>query len=766
MIFRNFRAASRMRQKFIYAYMIWLLFTAGVFSDGLPGEFIISQRWRDLLYESSPVSNPAYMLNNDRITVHGAFSSTVNNAFKLWEIGGTVPLTLHQAVGLSWLGEGDGSIENASADPQTGELVSSGNTISNQTHFGAISYSINPWNRLNIGTNLTVLRTGNFNNPVTGYGLDIGAVYGLPHHKVIGDNEFGLMLQNIISPKVDAAGDEYASRTAKISWTDKLWDDRIESGLDLNIRDLLPSGSDFTGNGDKSWFEKPETRINYRLGAWLFQKIKLYALAGTNYWGLAFGAAIPSSESGGGWSFMYQYMSLDNNDDAVSNTFYLTKDFGKIGRIASRSKALKLDPNDLYNKAMRLYKSGQYWDAYFVFSKIYAVHHDFFKNDWVSYYRGKCLEELDMRNLAETVYRKTRNEYPKSRAVAHADLGLMRIYYRNGDFRNVSKQFDNLDRSDVPDSLKFHAYYYMGCGLMQNNENSRASRLLGSVPSSHPENIFARHSRAITAIRLGDKVGAYMALENCLDESPSSDAEKQIIERSLLLTGYMYYEDNALPMAVKALRAVPSSSYYYTDALLGLGWSAVKARNIDNCINVGNKLSSISRVPVTRLEGMLIEAYGHFTAKDYKKASDVLGIASDILDTLSSGDSLSEMRKKCGMDRAAYDIFSKDVENISTDTAGGDIDGKNLNAMHRNQIAFQKNISSDMKAIDEMSRTAFFGKGIEDIRTDINYLFATVKSIMARSGQIELHDKAQKENEKIDEQIKKLKDELDSQNKH
>jgi tetratricopeptide (TPR) repeat protein len=739
-----------------------LLISVCSYADGLPGEYILSLRWRDLLAGHSPLTNPAFMTQENFFTVRGAFSSTVNNAFKLWELGATVPLGKYQSIGLTWAGEDDGSIENAASDLQTGELLPSGNAVSNQNHFGLLSYSINPWRRLSIGVNLTILRFGNFDNPVTGYGLDVGASYGLPHHNLLGDNLFGLMLQNIVAPKVDIAGDEAVSPLLRLSWLTKLWDERIESGLDFNVKDFVPKTSDFTSTGNNAaWRKKLETEFNYRLGAWMFRRFKVYGLVGSDYWGLALGAAMPSVDKGTGWSFMYQYMSLDKNDDAISNTFYLIKELGN-GRSGGHAKPLNMEPNDLYNKAMRLYQAGEYWDAFFVFSRIYSGFPDFFMNDRVSYYRGQCLEELDMRKQAEEIYVKARKEYPRSSAMPDLDLGLMRIYYRNGSFSDVSTQFKRLNVSKAPDSIKFHAEYYMGNAQMQNDQNSKAASLLGSIPSYHPMYLFARHSQAVAAIRSGDKVGALMALDKCLDAPTSGNAEKMIVDRSLLFMGYMYYEDNALPKAVKALRAVSSDSYYYTDALLGLGWSAVRARNIDNCISVGEKISAVSPVPAVRLEGMLIAAYGHFVSQDYKKTISILEIASNILDTLSplSQDSLAKTRERYGLERASYDIFSKEADNIAVNAKANPVEEKNIDAMHKKQVTFKNNLAEKQRSIDEFSRTIFFSRGLENVRQDINYMMAVVKNISARSGQIDAKAKGLKENEKIDEQIRKLEQQL------
>ena len=48
------------------------------------------------------------------------------------------------------------------------------------------------------------------------------------------------------------------------------------------------------------------------------------------------------------------------------------------------------------------------------------------------------------------------------------------------------------------------------------------------------------------------------SLENCVSAEVKDPAGKEIVNRSLVMLGYIFYEDNALSKAVSALRMVPS----------------------------------------------------------------------------------------------------------------------------------------------------------------------------------------------------------------
>ena len=51
------------------------------FADGLPGEYYITQRWRDLLAGHSPATNPAFMTEENYFTTRMALSPTIHNSF-------------------------------------------------------------------------------------------------------------------------------------------------------------------------------------------------------------------------------------------------------------------------------------------------------------------------------------------------------------------------------------------------------------------------------------------------------------------------------------------------------------------------------------------------------------------------------------------------------------------------------------------------------------------------------------------------------------
>jgi hypothetical protein len=60
-------------------------------ADGLPGEYLVTLRWRDLMSVHSPLTNPAFITEENYISARGAISKILGD-ISLWEGGVRSPL--------------------------------------------------------------------------------------------------------------------------------------------------------------------------------------------------------------------------------------------------------------------------------------------------------------------------------------------------------------------------------------------------------------------------------------------------------------------------------------------------------------------------------------------------------------------------------------------------------------------------------------------------------------------------------------------------
>ncbi|MFP4163641.1 MAG: tetratricopeptide repeat protein [Chitinispirillaceae bacterium] len=764
------------KKLFLLLCVLGLLSSAA--ADGLPGEFLLTERWRSIHTPYSSVTNPAFIAEENYLSLRGAIAPVLEGAFTLSDWGVNIPLSLYHTASVSALIESDGSVVRGVED-ESGRLtddIENAISKSNTNLFFSFGYAWHVWQHLVIGANLNFAYQSNFGNSLQGTGVDVGATYRLLKHPMIGEHIVGMATQNLIAPSMGDTwipkwgNDAEYSRNLRLSWNSKYWENRIENYMDLNFKDFVASAKNF--DYDVSYLKRIEWDLNWRVGFWAMRMFKSYLMFGfdediLDYWGLALGVNMPAFNMGRDLSAFYQYnIMTEENNDATSHTFYVKADIGKhreevyarrMARLAS------LSPNDLYNKARKLYSQKKYWDAFFVFSRIAVEFPDFFKNDYVNLFRADCQEQMDMRDQAIVNYNETKSKYPLSSVVPYADLGLMRIHYRNNDFAQASNQWVELNQSSVPDSLRFHGAYLMGQINLQNGEYRKAIHAFSVIPDSHPDYVHAQHATAVGhALQGSEMEEVIMALENVISTQVNTPEAKEIVNRSYLFLGYIFYEEDALSKAVVALRMIPDDSYYAEDALLGKGWTAIKARQWNDCISTGKKLEKVTDKGVLKCESKLIQAYGHLLQKDYEKALAVLEEANTLSSQLTIPviDSLNMKRLNYDNQRMEFSQLSDEVEDYSTVGSTSHL-VKILDSLKTSHANYLEKFDNFYEYKNNFHRKSFFSRGMDQVREDIEYALATVQKIM---GQSDIHEESQKieeETEDLDEEIQKLRREME-----
>jgi hypothetical protein len=241
--------------------------------------------------------------------------------------------------------------------------------------------------------------------------------------------------------------------------------------------------------------------------------------------------------------------------------------------------------------------------------------------------------------------------------------------------------------------------------------------------------------------------------------------QKEVVNRSYLFFGYLFYEEGALPKAVKALRSVPEGSYYYQDALLGLGWCAIKAQQWPDCIDAGKRLALAATTDPVRLEAALIEAYGNMMQKNYAGAFTLLDNARNKALALAplSEDTLSLRRTGYESTRVVYDHLADNTENVSFKSPSPFM-LRQIDSLHTHQIAHKDTIDKFLKFADEFGRLKFFSRPLDKIKEDIEYAHATAQRRLAEtSGGQKVKTQVKEEQQKVDEEIQKLKEEIKGQ---
>jgi tetratricopeptide (TPR) repeat protein len=778
----------RLFKRFCFIVLFCIVCVGSVIGAGLPGDYLLIQRWRDLMAPYSPLTNPALLTEENYLSVRGAFTQILPgpDAFNLWETGITAPIGLDQSVGFSWIGEDDGQVRNY-VSSTTGEILPNANysTSSNTNSFFTATYAYNIWRSISAGANVNFAYQSNFSDgptgakPLMGLGLDLGVTWRALLHPVFGTHILGLTFQNLIAPSMSSSSildfghqGEYA-RDLRFSWLSNYWEHRIEMGLDFNLKDFLANDSDWAGNL-VSASKQTEYNFNYRLGFNILRFINLFGLtgfsnAGMDYWGFAAGVNLPHVNNGRDFSFMYQFMSLTANNDNIisappSHTIYLRVQFGQHREEAYAERMARfvdLAPSELYNKACKLYFAGKYWDAFFVFSQIVVQYPNFFKNDWVKYYKASCLENLDMREASMENYEKAKQEFPRSSIIPYLHLGQMRLYYREDVSNSVYNLYALLNKPDVPDSLKYHAYYLMAETYLKQKNYQPAIELFSQVPETHPDYIFSQHSLATAQILSLKMEDALNALGNCIEAKAQTESQKEIVNRSYVLLGYIFYEQMALSKAVTALRMVPKSSYYFEDALLGLCWTALRARQWNDCVTMSQSLQKTTAKIPMQCDAGLIEGYANLMLKNYKQAFDILEAADGKAKAYAppSADSLESQRNTYRTNRKDYATVANNVDNIAKELQSSYV-LQQIDSLHRTQQGGKKLLDDFYHYVNEFGRQKFFSRNTDVIKGDIEYALAISQKLSQSTNKSDVQEQMQSKQKEIDQQIDKLKKEM------
>jgi|WetSurMetagenome_2_1015567.scaffolds.fasta_scaffold04422_2 tetratricopeptide (TPR) repeat protein len=766
------------------ASAFFLLAAAGclnpLMAQGLSGEYLISQRWRDMFSRYSPLTNPALLTEENYVDLRACGAFPLEGDFQLGELGLTIPVGLYESWGISGYIQGSGGVHPSSYNSSGNiDTASYGALQYDEKFFIVGSYANNIWRGLSIGANIGVSVSTNYDSPYANLSGDFGLTYRLGRNPVLGDHVMGLTLQNVLEPLADALrisslGDQSYTTNLKLTWLAYFLERRIDAGLDVSVKNvwaaLAHARQDIqTDSGIVSATNSLEYDYNFRVGGWIFNVLDVYFLMGNirlpnEYYGFAAGVNVPHLNQGRDLQLLFQYIGMPSTENVSTYSLYLR---GEIGmhreELYARKMARVLDmaPNELYNRACKLYFEGRYWDALFLFSRILTQFPTFFKNDWVQYYRGACLEKLDMRDISAQNYRETKEDYPKSTVVPRADLGLMRLAYRDENSALVGSQFQALNAPDVPDSLKFHAYYLMGEQNMRDKNYPQAVQLFSLIPDSHPEYPFAQHSLAIAYVLTYNMEEALNALGNSIEVKVQSNEQREIINRSYVLLGYMFYEQLAMSKAVTALRSVSNMSYYHEDALLGMAWSALRARQWADCINYGQELQKASTKPTLQCEGALLEAYSHLMQKDYGAALSVLTAAAAKAKTIRpmTADTLDAEEVKYRVKRKAYEVLAYDVNKLSLELPSTTV-LRQEDSLHKIQAEEKSTIDKYYRFANEFHRSSFFARNLDVVKSDIEYALAIVQKISQQSNKAETEQKMEQKQKDLDAEIDKLKEQM------
>lgn len=741
--------------------LIIFLFQVAAKASGLTGEYLLSDQWRGILRFYSPITNAALLTDFNYPSVKGVYSFGSDAPSRLWENEISIPIGLYHSVALGIAAENGYPVQNYSdeflTDPLNAKIEEPQH---NDNYSFFLSWASNPAGHFSYGINLKYLYMSNFGSPDKDFSFDLGCTYRIANHPVFGYHRAGISLNNCYPAEAGSISLMRYSSSLSFQYMINLFNSKFDLQSKIDLHDI------FNSNVIKN-HQEPQSSSYFQFAVNTFPFISLssgFQLSDfekiTN-WNLGFKVNAPQINNGRDLSIVYQITNFTSSSLNANHSLFYIFEFGKHREENfARRLGLNADINatDLYNRAMQAFFNGNYWDSFFLFKRLLYQFPDFYKNDNATYYSGLCLENLDFREAAIKYLENVEASYPSSQMIHAAKLAIMRIYYRNEDYFNLTRQFQMLESKAAPDSIRMHAFYIMGEAEMLQKNYNKAVQYFSIIQDPHPLFAYAQYSAAVARYIKGDETFAVLNhLENCISATTIDDKE-EIKNRAFVYSGMLFYEENSLSKAVAALRLVDPKSIFHEDALLGLGWAAVKARQWIDCFNSGKLLETYSQRPALKAEGCLLQSYSLIMQKKYYNAEKAVQKAFDIVKNYCGLPEDSIFSRKLMYENTRL-IYANLGEIISRDyiTVGN---VKDHDSLHFRQIEIKKEIDSYLLFNDESKRIKIFNLSLTHIKNDIEFTLAKLKEIMVNLENNDTEKNIRKDIQ-LEKQIRELKNQVE-----
>ena len=568
--------------------------------------------------------NPAGISETDQLEFSAAFFSTISGEASQEYVSLTYPIDYKHTWGIS-LFENGASIEGGES---YGEIAA------------LIGYSYRLFHLLSLGIDLSVLYINQFDELKQ---LTIGADVGLSWNP-LASSKYGYLLigvavQNLLAPAVsEADGDgsfKFVFMTAKdaykiptnlnlsIFW--RGFNRLLELKAEISLIDIIHD-SDEGGTGSN--LEMSFT-LTYYLSSHLGVRARF-----TKEGYPVIGATVNVKDVS-----IFRYLALDlemSHDDiwAKKNRGFvwavkLTSRFGdtreeKIGE--ERYRRLKIEPENDYRAAMRLYLNRQFLEAAYAFGKVQTKYPAFHLVDQAAFYKAKSFENLRMHKAAKSVYEDAIKRYPQSDQRPKYHFQLMNIDYKEGKYTEALNKYQIFAQKFGKSDTKADADYVAGQIKFEQGLYQECVDLLAAILPGNANYFYARYTMGIANSRMGKFDEAENCFRDITEQPVSNQSERDLQDAAKVKLGHLFFsgEKPDIAAAAQMYGQVQKGSPVFDEAMLGIAWSFLKVNKPDEAMKPAKWI--ISNLPESFLvsEAYLVVGYCYFMKKDYKNAVEAL----------------------------------------------------------------------------------------------------------------------------------------------
>jgi TolA-binding protein len=568
--------------------------------------------------------NPAGISETDQLEFSAAFFSTISGEASQEYVSLTYPIDYKHTLGFS-LFENGASIEGGESYSEIAAM------------FG---YSYRLFHLLSLGVDLSVLYINQFDElKQLTVGADVGISWNPLASSKYGYLLIGASVQNLLAPAVSeadgdgsfkfvlmGAADAYKIPTnLNLSLFYRGFNRLLEFKAELSIIDIIHD-SDEGGKGSNL---EMSFSLTYYLSSHLGVRGRF-----TKEGYPVIGATVNVKDVS-----IFRYLALDlemSHDDlwAKKNRGFvwavkLTSRFGdtreeKIGE--ERYRRLKIEPENDYRAAMRLYLNREFLAAAYAFGKVQTKYPAFHLVDQAAFYKAKSFENLRMHKAAKSVYEDAIKRYPQSDQRAKYHFQLMNIDYKEGKYTEAMNKYQNIAQKFGESDVKADADYVAGQIKFEQGLYQESVDLLASILPGNANYFYARYTMGIANSRMSKFDEAENCFRDITEQPVSNKSELDLQDAARVKLGHLFFsgEKPDIAAAAQLYGQVKEGSPVLDEARLGIAWSFLKVNKPDEAMKHANWI--ISNLPESFLvsEAYLVIGYCHFMKKDYKGAITAL----------------------------------------------------------------------------------------------------------------------------------------------
>lgn len=571
--------------------------------------------------------NPASIAENDQIEVAVGLFQTISGKAGQEFISAVHPFDYNHSLGFSVF--------------ENGSKIDNSNAVYLENAY-TLGYAIRlPFampsglaNKIALGINATLIQFNAFGAVKSfGLGSDVGIGYNPFSTSRWGHLQLGLAVQNVVQPKVklpDDRGTYNIPRNANVSMFWRGFNHRLELAGSASIIDITHETTEGPGSGREF---VPSARMTYYLSPLLGVKAKFTKLGYP-----VVGATVNVKRVN---LFRYLQLDLDMSHDKLSaqdegrGFVWNFKAITRVGptreeRIGeARYRRLKIEPEDAYREAMRLYLARKFLLASYAFGKVITKYPSFHLVDQAAFYKGKSFENLRMHQAAREVYAEALRKYTDSDQRPKYMFQQMNVDYKEGKFDEATKRYQQIVNLYPESDVKSDADYVMGQMRYIQKDYHGSISLLSPILPGNANYIYARFTLGMCYVNLKKSKEAEAAFLDIMESKPSNSSEQDMKEVTAVKLGHLNFgkEPPQLVKAAEYYGSVSASSSKYDEALLGLAWSFIKVQRFKEAQQYAQDI--ISKTPNSLLtpEANLLLGYCAYFDKDYEKSIKQFDIA-------------------------------------------------------------------------------------------------------------------------------------------